>query len=144
MIVVKSLGQQIGDQVKNAVEFFRLFKSLVIEFVLHLGVFVKILFDIIKETLGLLVANFEGYCTREKDKLKRMISSLLILSAPLGFKYNCSFRECQNIVDQIGENIEFGFTASGMGSYMEMETVQIKGVDSTIRTTKGILEKIQI
>ena len=27
------------------------------------------------------------------------------------------------------------------GSYMEMETVQIKGVDSTIRTTKGILEK---
>lgn len=25
------------------------------------------------------------------------------------------------------------------GSYMEMETVQIKGVDSTIRTTKGIL-----
>ena len=27
------------------------------------------------------------------------------------------------------------------GSYMEMETVQIKGVDSTIRTTKGILGK---
>ena len=26
------------------------------------------------------------------------------------------------------------------GSYMEMETVQIKGVDSTIRTTRGILE----
>lgn len=26
------------------------------------------------------------------------------------------------------------------GSYLEMETVQIKGVDSTIRTTKGILE----
>ena len=26
------------------------------------------------------------------------------------------------------------------GSYMEMETVQIKGVDSTIRTTKGVLE----
>lgn len=27
------------------------------------------------------------------------------------------------------------------GSYLEMETVQLKGVDSTIRTTKGILEK---
>ena len=26
------------------------------------------------------------------------------------------------------------------GSYLEMETVQIKGVDSTVRTTKGILE----
>ena len=26
------------------------------------------------------------------------------------------------------------------GSYMEVETVQIKGVDSTIRTTKGVLE----
>lgn len=26
------------------------------------------------------------------------------------------------------------------GSYMEMESVQIKGVDSTIRTTKGVLE----
>ena len=27
------------------------------------------------------------------------------------------------------------------GSYLEMETTQIKGVDSTVRTTKGVLEK---
>jgi hypothetical protein len=68
MIVVKSLGQQIGDQVKNAVEFFRLFKSLVIEFVSRIGsLFVKILFDIIKRDVRTLVAGILRDIVREKN-----------------------------------------------------------------------------
>jgi hypothetical protein len=104
MIVVKSLGQQIGDQVKNSVEFFRLFKSLVIEFVSRIGsLFVKILFDIIKKDVRTLVAGILRDIVQEKkDKLKRMTNSLLILSAPLiVLSATRSFRECQNIVDQI-------------------------------------------
>jgi hypothetical protein len=104
MVVVKSLGQQIGDQVKNAVEFFRLFKSFVIEFVSRIGsLFVKILFDIIKKDVRTLVAGIlKDIVQEKKDKLKSMTNSLLVLSAPLvALAATKSFRECQNIVDQI-------------------------------------------
>jgi hypothetical protein len=106
MVVVKSLGQQIGDQVKNAVEFFRLFKSLVIEFVSRIGsLFVKILFDIIKRDVRTLVSGIlKDIVQEKKDKLKRMTNSLLLLAAPLiALSATKSFRECQNIVDQIGK-----------------------------------------
>ena len=45
--------------------------------------------------------------------------------------------------DGNGENVMNPTTIVNIeeGGYMEMETVQIKGVDSTIRTTKGILGK---
>jgi hypothetical protein len=50
-----------------------------------------------------LVAGILRDIVREKkDKLKRMIASLLVLSAPLAvLAATRSFRECQNIVDQI-------------------------------------------
>jgi hypothetical protein len=104
MVVVKSLGQQIGDQVKNAVEFFRLFKSFVIEFVSRIGsLFVKILFDIIKKDVRTLVAGIlKDIVQEKKDKLKSMTNSLIVLSAPLiVLSATKSFRECQNIVAQI-------------------------------------------
>lgn len=104
MIVVKALGQEIGNQVKNAVEFFRLFKSFVIEFVSRIGgLFIKILFDIIKKDVRTLVSGILRDIVQEKkEKLKSMTSSLLILSAPLAILAGVqSFRNCQNIVDQI-------------------------------------------
>ena len=104
MIVVKALGQQIGDQVRNAVEFFRLFKSFVIEFVSRIaGLFVKILFDIIKKDVRTLVSGILKDIVKEKkDKLKGMTTSLIAISAPLVILGAArSFRECQNIVDQI-------------------------------------------
>lgn len=104
MIVVKALGQQIGDQVKNAVEFFRLFKSFVIEFVSRIGaLFVKTLFNIIKKDVRTLVSGILKDIVKEKkDKLKSMTNSLLALAAPLVVLAGArSFRECQNIVEQI-------------------------------------------
>lgn len=104
MIIVKSLGQQIGDQVRNAVEFFRLFKSFVIEFVSRVGaLFIKTLFDIIKKDVRTLVsAILKDIVQEKKDKLKSMINSLIAIAAPLVVLGAVkSFRECQNIVDQI-------------------------------------------
>ena len=104
MIVVKALGQEIGNQVRNAVEFFRLFKSFVIEFVSRIGaLFIKILFDIIKKDVRTLVAGILRDIVQEKrGKLKGMTATLLAIASPLlilGAVKN--FRECQSIVAQI-------------------------------------------
>jgi len=104
MIVVKALGQEIGNQVRNAVEFFRLFKSFVIEFVSRIGgLFIKILFDIIKKDVRTLVSGILRDIVQEKkDKLKSMTTSLIAIASPLlvlgAIK---SFRECQSIINQI-------------------------------------------
>jgi hypothetical protein len=104
MIVVKALGQEIGNQVRNAVEFFRLFKSFVIEFVSRIGgLFIKILFDIIKKDVRTLVSGILRDIVQEKkDKLKGMTTSLIAIASPLlvlgAIK---SFRECQSIINQI-------------------------------------------
>lgn len=104
MIVVKALGQEIGNQVRNAVEFFRLFKSFVIEFVSRIGgLFIKILFDIIKKDVRTLVSGIlRDIAQEKKDKLKSMTKSLIVIASPLlvlgAVK---SFRECQSIIGQI-------------------------------------------
>ena len=104
MVVVKALGQEIGNQVNNAVEFFRLFKSFVIEFVSRIGgLFIKILFDIIKKDVRTLVSGILRDIVQEKkDKLKSMTKSLIIIASPLLILGAVkSFRECQSIIGQI-------------------------------------------
>lgn len=104
MIVVKALGQEIGNQVRNAVEFFRLFKSFVIEFVSRIGgLFIKILFDIIKKDVRTLVSGIlRDIAQEKKDKLKSMTKSLLVIASPLLILGAVkSFRECQSIIGQI-------------------------------------------
>lgn len=104
MIVVKALGQEIGNQVRNAVEFFKLFKSFVIEFVSRIsGLFIKILFDIIKRDVRTLVSGIlRDIAQEKKDKLKSMTKSLLIIASPLFILGAVkSFRECQSIIGQI-------------------------------------------
>ena len=104
MVVVKALGQEIGNQVNNAVEFFRLFKSFVIEFVSRIGgLFIKILFDIIKKDVRTLVSGILRDIVQEKkDKLKSMTKSLIIIASPLLILGSVkSFRECQSIIGQI-------------------------------------------
>jgi hypothetical protein len=104
MIVVKALGQEIGNQVRNAVEFFRLFKSFVIEFVSRIGgLFIKILFDIIKKDVRTLVSGILRDIVKEKkDKIKGMTASLIAIASPLLILGAVkSFRECQSIIGQI-------------------------------------------
>lgn len=102
--MIKSLGQPFDDQISSFTEFAKNFKKFFTELVTKIGgLFIKILFDIIKKDLKNLIKSITTDILKEKTNKKLTIilslSELLVSIANL--LQTTDYRECKNVIQEL-------------------------------------------
>ena len=102
MIMAKSIGQTFVDEINSFMDFAEKLKTYFSELVSKIAaLFVKIIFDIIKKDIKLLIAGIISDIANEKTKKRTaMILSLVALILSIA-KIIKDFRECKSIINDL-------------------------------------------
>jgi hypothetical protein len=102
MIMAKSIGQTFVDDINSFMDFAKKLKTYFSELVSKIAaLFVKIIFDIIKKDIKLLIAGIISDIANEKTKKRTaMILSLVALIMSIA-KLIKDFRECKSIINDL-------------------------------------------
>lgn len=102
VIMLKALGDNVDLSINSFMDFVKKFKSLIVGLVSKIGgLFVKILFDMIKKDIQNLIRSIISDITNEKLRNRlEAIRSLTEILVTLT-KVIKDYRECKNVIDQL-------------------------------------------
>lgn len=101
-IALKSLGENVDNQINSFMDFVKEFKSFIINLTSKIGgLFIEILVDIIKKDIKNLIRSIISDITNEKIRLRlEVIKSLTeVLLTVLNLVKD--FRECKNVIEEL-------------------------------------------
>lgn len=101
-IALKSLGENVDNQINSFMDFVKEFKSFIINLTSKIGgLFIEILVDIIKKDIKNLIKSIISDITNEKIRLRlEVIKSLTeVLLTVLNLVKD--FRECKNVIEEL-------------------------------------------
>ena len=102
LIMVKSLGQTVGDSVQSAMDFIKKFPKFFAEIVSKVGaIFVEELFNIIKKDIENLIQSIiidlaKEALTKKYAMILKLIQLILIIASLIS-----DWRRCKSVVDEI-------------------------------------------
>lgn len=102
LVMVKALGQTVGDAVKSAMDFIKEFSKFFIEVVSKVGaIFVEELFNIIKRDIQNLIQSIIQDLVKEKVNKKIVMILKLIQLILIIASFISDWRRCKSVVDEI-------------------------------------------
>jgi hypothetical protein len=104
LTMIKALGQTFNDQISSFVEFAKNFKKFFTELVTKIGgLFIKLLFDIIKKDLKNLIKSITADILKEKTnkKLSIILSLSELLVSIANLIKTTDYRECKNVIQEL-------------------------------------------
>ena len=146
LIMVKSLGQTVGDSVQSAMDFIKKFPKFFAEIVSKVGaIFVEELFNIIKKDIENLIQSIiidlaKEALTKKYAMILKLIQLILIIASLIS-----DWRRCKSVVDEILSllNLAGGAISGGAIPLPLLFASQLLNGYSETRAFIGTIEELQ-
>lgn len=146
-IMFKAMGQNVADFIDSIVDFFKKFKACLTKLISKIGaIFVKALFEYIKQDLLRLVRKMVGQINKEKAAKKYILYLKLAAIIALLVKAFLDWRKCKSVIDEIVLILNIIMMGSnkddGISPFLLSVAGQLPGYSPT-RALTNIIEELE-
>jgi hypothetical protein len=143
LIMLKAIGQGIGDLVENLLDFMKYFAKLVIGIMSKVGgLFIQELFEIIKKDIQVLINQIIEDISKEAALKKYAIILRLIQLILIIIKFIDDWRKCKSVVDEILQLLQLAGTGFKLPGFL-VAASELLGGFSASRAGINIIEEME-